>query len=163
MHKDRMGLLVIPIAMALASGVHAASGTQDTPMKDVTIGPNPSNTAHSIASGAIHATRINGNPAIAAKEIGCSAITIPDEPGLNAGVSVTCFASITRLDAQGKKLPPVQLTCVSEDADLALVVANINVDSVVEFETIPKVGPAFNNCLSITVSNGSTHWQVPHD
>jgi hypothetical protein len=156
MHKRKIGFLLLPLAALpwLVSDVHA-TGTKT--IKDVTI--DKTNPAAWIASGAIHAARMNQPPPAPAqiKEIGCQLLTFAASSTQAAGTSVLCLAVLRSGGVT------TQFACQSPDSGLAAIVAGINVDSVLSFEAPPPATtsspPGF--CTSITIENSSKYWQAP--
>lgn len=170
-------LWAVPIvALGFSSGVHA-SGTMDTPPKDVSI--TTISGAHRSASGAIHAARVFPYGQSMTKEIGCEVTVYERIPGIQErSLNVQCFANLARNGAPIDTLacskvgdPGASDPSGAEIAAMAAAVQSINNDSFVSFDaascpaghTDPVTGLPCNECMSINVSNTSTHWQVPHD
>jgi hypothetical protein len=176
-------LWAVPIvALGLSSGVHA-SGTMDNPPKDVSI--TTVSGAHRSASGAVHAARVFPYGSSVTKEIGCEVTMYERVPGfVPRSLNVTCFANLVTsagvvdslscskvgdpgaIDITGRPDP-----ASAEIAAMAAAVQSITNDSFVSFDTAscaaggtdPVSHLPCGECAWITVSNTSTHWQVPHD
>jgi len=170
-------LWAVPIvALGFSSGVHA-SGTMDTPPRDVSI--TTISGAHMSASGAVHAARISPFGLSMTKEIGCQVTMYEGIPGIqDRSLNVQCFANLSKPGAS-----PATLACAkvgdpgaadgsgAEIVAMAAAVQSITNDSFVSFDaascppggTDPATGLPCGECMWITVSNSSTHWQVPHD
>jgi len=165
-------LWVIPIvALGFSSGVHA-SGTLDDPPRDVSI--TTVSGAHRSASGAVHAVRVFPIGKLIKKEIGCEVTVFERIPGIQErGLNVRCFANVVNDGAPEDKLACAKVgdTSDAEIAAMAAAVQSITNDSFVTFDaascpagqTDPVTHLPCGECISITVSNTSTHWQVPHD
>jgi hypothetical protein len=176
-------LWAVPIvALGFTSGVHA-SGTMDTPPRDVSI--TTVSGAHMSASGAVHAARVFPYGQSLTKEIGCQVTVYERIPGIqDRSLNVQCFANAAigatsatlacskvgdpgAIDSHTGMPDPAG----AEIAPMAAAVQSITIDSFVSFDaascppgqTDPVTHLPCGECMWINVSNSSTHWQVPHD
>jgi hypothetical protein len=135
-----VSLALLPLGgKASATGGTKLSGADGM---DVTIDVDRF-TGNYFASGALGTARAEPFSSSAQKWIGC---WIDASPG---GAVLTCEAS----DSSGN-----DLRCASADPTLIKVVAIMNDDSFLQFETPSLTSSGVGNCTSISIGNGSRYY-----